>query len=518
MSTQMRRACTFIAVVGSVALFNGESPLSAAAAVDCTVAALQQKAPAGTKITSATTVEAAGGLPQYCRVEGNVETPGNTVNFRLGLPAAWNNKFRFEGVGGFGGSIGSINEGLRRGYATASTDTGHQGDADDAAWALNNRPKEIDFAHRGAHVTTVAAKHLTEAYYAAAPRYSYFAGCSGGGRMALMEAYQYPDDYDGILAGAPGLAYQRIKRGLVFQTLLASPDRWVPPAKIQMLSKAVLEACDANDGLKDGLSLPLGCNFKLDTLKCAGPDGPNCFTAAQLETIKAVNADVRMGKQLVRGFPISGHEAEQGGWISWHTGSQAPVATEGKLEFKEKKSAPRGISFMDTFFRHLGFEVDDPTYDWRTFNLERDFSKVVAMSDLIVPAADLRKFKESGGKVMIYHGWGDAAVSPLMTMDFYDAAARGLGGQKKAEETARLFMVPGMQHCGGGSGPNTFDMFTDLENWVERGVAPKQVVASHAVNGVVDRTRPLCPHPQVARYVGSGSIDAAENFRCEAPR
>jgi feruloyl esterase len=450
-----------------------------------------------------------------------VATPGNSVNFRLGLPAAWNNKFYFEGVGGFAGTIGRLTAGLDRGYASAATDTGHQGGVTDATWALNNPAKELDYAHRGTHVTAVAAKALSAAYYGRPPQHAYFFGCSNGGRQALLEAQRYPGDFDGIIAENPSFGtLGQAQRALIFQTLTKSPDHALTPAKVTLLSKAVVASCDARDGLADGLiSDPRACTFRPETLVCKGADGPDCLTAGQVETVKAVYADVRgPNGAVLRGLPI-GHEEGTSGWQQWITGATPPAPqADGRMAFSGRPTL--GFSFAEGFLRYLAFPEDDPNFDIRTFSFDRHGSKLAASIEAFSPTnPDLSAFRKTGGKLILQHGWSDPGLSPAATIDYYDAVIHAAGGRQRSDEFVKLFMVPGMHHCqGNGPGPNRFDMLSALEQWVERGVAPARVVASHATAGVVDRTRPLCAFPEVARYVGTGSIDAAENFRCEAPR
>ncbi len=485
----------------------------------CSVADLQARAPSGTTVTKATLVDASGNTPQHCLVDGSVATPGNVVSFRLGLPASWNDKFYFEGVGGFAGSIGSLRAGLERGYASASTDTGHQAATTDASWALNNPAKRIDYAHRGTHVTTVAAKELSQAYYGRAPRRAYFNGCSNGGRQALMEAQRYPDDFDGIIAGDPALGtLGQIRRTLTFQQTLSSGDRFLPATKLKVLSKAVVASCDGRDGLVDGLITdPRACGFRPETIACSGPDGPDCLTSGQIETVKAIYGDMRTPSgEVLPGFPV-GHEDGTSGWQAWMTGAGEPVAgADGTLSFGA--TAPLGFRFQEGFLRYLAFE-DDQNFDWRTFSFERHGSKLVAAAKTFSPTdPDLSALRKRGGKLILYHGWADPGISAYGTLAYYDAVAKAAGGQNQSDEFVKLFMVPGMHHCpGNGPGPNTFDMLTALENWVERGIAPTSVVASHLTAGTVDRTRPVCAYPMVAKYRGSGSIDVAESFRCEAP-
>jgi Tannase and feruloyl esterase len=485
----------------------------------CTVTDLQARAPAGTTITKAVLVDVAGATPQHCQVEGSVATPGNAVSFRLGLPASWNDKFYFEGVAGFAGSIGSLRAGLERGYASASTDTGHQAGTTDASWALNNPSKRIDYAHRGTHVTAVAAKELSQAYYGRAPRHAYFNGCSNGGRQALMEVQRYPDDFDGVIAGDPALGtLGQIRRTLTFQQTLSSSQRFLPATKLKTLAKAVIASCDGSDGLVDGLiSDPRACNFRPETLACKESDGPDCLTSGQVETVKAIYADIRTPSgQVLPGFPV-GHEDGTSGWQAWITGAGEPsAASDGTLSFGA--NAPLGFRFQEGFLRYLAFE-DDQNFDWRTFSFERHGSKLAADAKAFNPTdPDLSAFRKRAGKLILYHGWSDPGISAYGTLAYYDAVAKAAGGQNQSDEFVKLFMVPGMHHCpGNGPGPNTFDMLTALENWVERGVAPTSVVASHATSGTVDRTRPVCAYPMTAKYRGTGSIDSAENFRCEAP-
>jgi feruloyl esterase len=494
------------------------APLGAAASVtECTVAAVQGKAPAGTTVTAAAVVEPSGNLPRYCRVDGHVATPGNEVNFRLGLPASWNGKFYFTGVGGLGGTIGSLNAGLARGYASASTDTGHE--ASDPDWG-SNRAKRIDYGHRGTHVTAVAAKELTAAFFSRQPEHAYFNGCSNGGRQALMEVQRYPTDFDGIIAGDPATGTpMQVRRTLIFQHILLHPENFLPIEKVELLSRATLAECDAKDGLEDGLiSDPRLCAFKPETLKCAVADGPDCLTAAQVETVKKMYGPVQTpkGEPYAAGFPV-GHEGGSTGWQAWTIGRVAPTRqADGTLAFKSE--VPSGFGLSEANMRFLAVDDDGPSFDWKTFRFEKDLPRLKTMTETLSPLdPDLKPYKNHGGKIIFYHGWADPAISAYGTLDYYEKVAKAVGGQREADAFSRLYFAPGMHHCGGGPGPNSFDMLPVLENWVEKGIAPASVVASHVTDGKIDRTRPLCPHPQVARYSGSGSIDEAANFKCEVP-
>ncbi len=489
---------------------------AAGSMTDCTVAAVQAKAPKGTTVTAVAVVEATGSVPQYCKVDGHVAVPGNEVTFRLGLPTSWNGKYYFVGVGGLGGSIGNLNAGLTRGYASASTDTGH--DANDPTWGAN-RAKEIDYGHRGTHVTAVAGKELTAAFFGKTPDHAYFNGCSNGGRQALMEVQRYPTDFDGIIAGDPATGTpMQVGRALVFQRMLLNPENYLPIAKVEILSKATLAECDAKDGLKDDLiSDPRLCTFKPETLKCAGGDGPDCLTAAQVETVRKIYSPVKTpdGKTYTQGFP-AGHEGGPTGWPAWIIGRTPPTPqADGTLAFGSQ--VPSGYNLSESNMRFLATENDDQSFNWKTLKFPQDLPRLASMTEILSPHdADLRPYKQRGSKIIMYHGWSDPAISAYGTLDYYQQMSKIVGGQKEADAFSRLYFVPGMHHCSGGPGPNAFDMLTVLENWIEKGVAPTSVVASHSTEGKVDRTRPLCPYPQVARYSGSGSIDEAANFRCAA--
>jgi hypothetical protein len=486
------------------------------AQVECSAASIQAKAPAGTTITGAQVVEAAGQAPRHCRVDGHVAVPGNAVNFRVGLPDNWNGKFFFAGVGGLGGAIGNLGAGLARGYASASTDTGHV--SSDSAWG-SNRAKEIDYGHRGTHVTAVAGKAVTAAFYGTAPRHAYFNGCSNGGRQAMMEVQRYPEDFDGIVAGHPATGTpMQAGRAVVYQHMLAAAENFLTAAKIELLSNATLAACDATDGLKDGLITdPPACKFNVETLVCKNGDGPDCLTAGQVTTVKKIYAGATAnGKPYAHGFPI-GHEGGATGWQQWISGTVPPIREASGALAYTVPPLPAGYGLMEQNFRFLALDADDPAFSWKVLNLDRDLPRLKTMTEILSPLdPDLRPYKKRGGKLIVYHGWADPAISAAGTVSYHDQMVRKVGGRKEADSFTRLYLIPGMHHCGGGPGPNSFDMLTELENWVEKGVAPARVIASRVVVGKVERTRPLCPHPQVARYSGQGSVDEASNFRCES--
>jgi feruloyl esterase len=440
-------------------------------------------------------------LPAFCRVEATLKPSSDSeIKVEVWLPSSgWNGKFQSVGNGGWAGviSYAALGEGIRRGYATASTDTGHTGA--NGQFALGHPEKLIDFAYRSEHEMTVKGKALTEAFYGNAPKHSYWNGCSTGGRQGLKEATRFPNDFDGIIAGAPAnprthLAVQAI---WLAHATLKDPASYIPKEKYPLIHKAVLDACDAMDGVKDGvLDDPTRCRFDPKVLECKGADGPACLTTPQVEAARKIYSPAknpRTGEEIFPGF-VPGTEL---GW-ALKTGGPEPELNA---------------------FDHLKYVVfRDPHWDWRTF----DFDKDVALADQIdngtvnVNEANLKPFL-GHGKLLMYHGFADPNVTPLTTIKYYKSVVDTLGGTKKTMDSMRLFMAPGMGHCRGGDGPDTFDVVSAMEQWVEKGKAPEQLIATHKTNGVADRTRPLCPYPQVARYKGSGSTDDAANFTCKAP-
>ena len=499
----------------SVLLLVPRSLVHLDAQVECSVSAVQAKAPSGTTITGAAVVPAEGKRPQYCRVDGHTASPGNEVNFRLGLPDGWNGKFLFQGVGGLGGTIANLDSSLTRGYAAASTDTGHL--ASDPNWAAN-RAKEIDYGYRGTHVTAVASKAIASAFYAKPVQYAYFNGCSNGGRQAMMEVQRYPDDFDGVIGGHPATGTpMQVGRAVVYQHMLASPQNFLTPEKIELIDRATLAGCDQSDGLVDGLVTdPLACTFNVESLTCKGTDGPDCLNAGQVATAKKIYAGVKTadGKTFAHGFP-AGHEGGTSGWRAWIAGAVPPVKQgDGSLAY-EGTRLPSGYGLMEPNFRFLALDHDDPAFSWKVLDLDRDLPRLKTMTEILSPLdPDLRPFRKSGGKLIMYHGWADPGISAAGTVAYYDQMVKVVGGQQEADSFTRLYMVPGMHHCGGGPGPNSFDMLPVLEAWVEKNIAPASVLASRIVDGKVERTRPLCPYPQVARYSGKGSVDEAASFTC----
>ena len=436
-------------------------------------------------------------LPAHCRIVAiAAPTAASRIAFEVWLPANnWNGKLQVVGNGGWAGTISypAMAAALRNGYATASTDTGHEGGT--ATFAVGHPEKVIDFAYRAVHETTAHAKALTAAFYGRGPRLSYWNGCSTGGRQGLMSAQRYPEDFDGIIAGAPAnaqMAMHAYDLSISVPTL-TDPGRAVPQSKLTLLNQAVLKACDARDGVADGfLANPRACTFDPATLLCRGGDGADCLTAQQIETVRRVYEPARTRAGAVV-FPGK----EPGSETSWNAvagGAQPPGVPAG--------------SFIAAY--------NDLKWDWRTFDLDRDLR---VLNDRIgfINAVDpnLQAFKARGGKLLLYHGWNDTAISPGNSIDYLSRVLETMGPNQG--DWIRLFMAPGMGHCAGGVGPSQVDYLGALERWRESDVAPSQLTATRATNGRVDMTRPLCPYPQVAEFAGSGDPNDAANFTCKAP-
>ena len=462
-------------------------------------------------------------LRAFCRVIGVIKpTADSDIKFEVWMPSRnWNGRFAGVGNGGFAGSIGyqGLAAALRAGFATASTDTGHAGGTTDAHWALGHPEKIIDFGYRAIHLTNVVGKAIVRNFYGTAPRWSYFSSCSNGGRQALMEAQRFPSDYNGIIAGAPANFWTHLLAEAIWdsQATLENPTSYIPASKLPAISDAVLTACDAEDGVKDGiLNDPRQCHFHPESLLCHGADTSDCLSAPQVAALKKMYAGPGNAKGQIFPGHMPGGELGPDGWGAWLTGS----GPEKSLAFM----------FGSQFFSNMVF--DDPAWNYRTFNFSADVQRTDKKLARIVNSTDpnLTAFKAHGGKLILYHGWSDSAISPLNTVNYYESVMAALG-RRKAEDFHRLYMVPGMQHCGLGPGPSVFgagpepnadprsSIFSSMERWVEHGVAPQEIIATKYVNPLnpasgVEMTRPLCPYPKVAKYKGSGDIHKASNFVC----
>ncbi len=442
----------------------------------------------------------------FCRVVAfSAPTNDSHISFEVWLPvvARWNGKFEAVGNGGFIGQIGygALAAALNRGYAAASTDTGHAS-GNDESWALGHPEKLVDWSYRAVHEMTVDSKLVIEAFYGKPAKLAYWNGCSTGGKQGLTEAQRYPADFDGIVAGAPANYITHLQAGGVYTSWVRLKDGenasgFIPSAKFPVLHKAVLDACDAKDGVMDGIIAdPRRCHFDPKTIECPDADGPACLTAAQVNTARLIYAGAKYsdGKQIFPGF-------EPGSELLWAPPNAGPVTNT------------IGVGF----FRFMVF--DNPNWDFTTFDVDRDTRTADQKLGSIVNAInpDLKAFQQHGGKMIMYHGWADQAIQPENSINYYESVVPAMGGQQKTQEFLRLFMVPGMTHCQGGVGPNVFDPLTAVEEWRENNSAPEKIIATHSTSGAIDNTRPLCPYPQAAIYKGSGNTTDAANFVCGNP-
>ena len=468
-------------------------------------------------VYAAAIVRASDAAPEHCRV-GLLVQPD--INIEVNLPTMWNGRLYMFGNGGFAGesfeSAGrSANRarGLRAGFVTAATDTGHSAQREPGGTFAVNRQKFIDFGFRSLHVTAETAKRVIAAYYSSPLTKAYFDGCSTGGRQALILAQRFPADFDGIIAGAPGLNYTGGQLARVYwkQGLANSP---FPAEKLNLLAARVYEQCDAKDGLKDGLiENPLRCDFRpaRDLPRCETEDRPDCFTSSQIAALEHLYADVpRQGKRYFPGWPVGSEIAGpngQSGWIGQH------------IDTTTGQSAWNG--YATGFIRFIlgpGTPLANLTDAdaMRKFDIDKDYENLAfARQVLDATDPDLTAFRQRGGKLLMYFGWADPQLNPRMGLEYYEDVVAKMG--PSTPEFARLFMVPGMFHCAGGIGASTFDSVTPLVRWVESGEAPASIQAARVANGKTVRTRPLCPWPEVARYKGSGSVDEAANFTCQQP-
>jgi hypothetical protein len=503
----------------------------------CTVEALQGIAGSAARILSARRVDAGAQTPAYCAVSGSVEH-GTSIGFILGLPDAWNRKFLFYGIGGFAGmptpiDVFPFNKGLKSGYATGSTDTGHKGTLEDATWALNNPAGVLNHYEDGVELSARAMKGLIGAYYGLAPEHAYFEGCSAGGRQAMVEAERFPTTFDGVIAEAPAWNYSRLLStfALNAKEILRSPGAWIPPSAFVRIDRLVLEQCDEVDGVKDGIVIdPRRCRLDLKPLLCRpGEAAESCLSKEQLTTLdRIVHPPYAKGRPGYFGFQLTGTDRSEGwwGWPEWMFGTVHPVPDAGgRLNFAGDVLPPgpaRGVGpnqFLlgEQFFRYM--VMNDPAYDARSFDLERDYARLQARLGGVIDAdaTDLGGFVRAGGKLIIWHGWADNAIPPEMSIDLYERVRRDTRdrpGQSPLDQSARLFMVPGVQHCGSGSGLVWFDALPALEAWVEGGKAPERITAAQIVDAKPGRSRPLCPYPKAAVYSGKGDPDDQASFDC----
>lgn len=458
--------------------------------------------------------------PSFCRVAATLAPAADSdIKVEVWMPVSgWNGRFRGLGNGGFAGYINyaGLAAAVTQGYAASSTDTGHS--TNDASWALGHPEKVFDYGYRAVHEMTIDAKAIVKEFYGGEAKHAYFASCSNGGRQALMEAQRYPADYDGILAGAPANSWVPMLAAGINVLQATDGPGYISAAKIPAIAKAVLAACDAQDGVTDGiLNDPRQCHFDPSALKCKEQESDACLTAAQLKSLETIYAGSRdaSGMQIFPGM-LPGAEDGEGGWKPWITGTE-----KGKSAYQ---------FFVGGYFSNMVYGKKD--WDFRGANIDAAlklaYEKTADAMDAVNP--DLKAFLGRGGKLILYHGWNDPAISSLNTINYFNSV-KGANGEESAD--VRLYMVPGMQHCSGGPGATSFgqrdaatrgdaehDIFTAMVQWVEGGQAPGQLIATKYGEGAdadsVQMTRPLCPYPQSARYKGAGDPNVAASFECVA--
>ena len=463
-------------------------------------------------ILTARTVEASAAAPKACRIEGVL--PPEIV-FEVNLPAEWNGRLYMHGNGGYAGTPPDApnrqavrDRALAEGFATVYTNTGHDRRTEPGGtFAFNRTDKLVDYAFRAVHLSVATAKDLAARYYGGPVRYSYWDGCSTGGRQGLMSAQRFPEDFDGIIAGAPVLDFSGTMMSYVWK-LQALDGAGLTQAKMDLVAERVYDRCDALDGVEDGLiEDPRACFFdpSFELPLCAGDEADDCFTARQIEALTKIYSDVEAGgERLYPAQPVSAEVADAGGrrgWDNWILRDNGPST---------------GEVFSQEFFRYLAFPEDDPDRTWRDIDLEGIRERTAAIHAILdATNPDLSAFERSGGKMLMHFGWADTALNPLRAIEYYEEAVETNGPDTR--DFFRFYLVPGMFHCRGGVGADDFDLMTPLIEWVEKDRAPEEIEASHAEGGEVKFTRKLCPYPEVAKYDGQGDPDSAASFTCQAP-
>jgi feruloyl esterase len=442
-------------------------------------------------------------LPSFCQVLATSRpTSDSEIKIEVWLPVeGWNGSLEAVGNGAFGSNIPTNNlaEGVTAGYAVVGTNTGHEGNSGE--FAFGHPEKLIDWGYRAVHEMIVASKAIVAADYGNAAKYSYWNSCSTGGREGLIAAEYYPNDFDGLAVGDAANPMTRLQASTIYNNLAMNKDEttFMPKAKWDAYRQAVKAKCDAADGLKDGLiNDPMSCKFDPKEMECKDGNRDDCLTTPQIAAVNKIVAGMknpRTGEQLFPGWPVGANPA----WLG--------------NKFGDK---PEQVA-IDTF-RAL---FQSPDWDYHKMDFDKDIARSDDLGNPMLNAADETRLKAlfaHGGKLFMYHGWNDPSITPMQAINYYSKAIAANGGTDKTYDSIRLFMVPGMNHCGGGEGPNVFDKMDVISSWVETGKAPNQIVAAHpGPDGKPDRTRPLCPYPQVAKYKGTGSIDEAQNFTCAKP-
>ena len=518
---------------------------SAHAAPACTADALNALNVPNVHVTGAKPVAAGNTAPAHCDVTGTVAThgegaPDGSAQIAMQLPDTWQQRFFFMGVGGNAGRlVPAVNatdhaEALGKGYVVIVTDTGHTGNGTGADWVIapdgkRDAAKVADFFYRAAHDATVAGKQFAQAYYAAPVKHAYFDGCSNGGRMAMMEADRYPTDYDGIIAGDPGMDYNSVMlRFAVQKAALASSAAYLPQQTLAAIDAKITARCDAIDGAKDGLvQNPARCPVRAEDLICHRTGDTDCLTPDQARVLHAYTTPLRdrHGHVLYPGWAMTNLSGPRG-MSYWTTGDTAPDLAQREAPWGSNPDVPpRGWMFARQALTYwlgggpgatMAAAQVDPRTDTASDALVAAVHRALGPGETKDPAK-LLPFIKQGRKLIIYHGASDPAIPAERSILFYQELATTVHDMDKAQASVRLFLVPGMQHCGGGIGPDRFDTLTALEAWVEHGTAPQAIAASTRPDSAAPHHLPLCPYPQQARFSGNGSVEDAANWKCMAP-
>jgi feruloyl esterase len=474
---------------------------------------------APTQVMATKVVAAAAGAPAYCRVQGYVSPQ---VGFELRLPLThWNDKFMEVGCGGFCGDMNFIflcNNPLQKGYACLVTDMGHKSTGLDGKWAYNNLQAQVDYGFRATHVAVLAGKAITEHYYGKVPSKSYYLGCSCGGRQGLVEAQQFPWDFDGIIVGAPAINFSGLFTDLHWKTRAVTDKDGNPlfsEADIKLVHSAAIAKCDRDDGVKDGLiGDPRTCKFDPSELACRTGAKTGCLSPEQVAAMKKFYSGpvTSKGERTFPGGGMPGSEASDTMGINGYQNEFA--------------------NFSREFFQYMGF-APAPGPGWKSsdFDFDRDYKRLGILESLYASTnPDLRKFKAAGGKLILWQGWADGGVSPLSTIDYYETVEKTMGGPATTRDFFRLFMLPGVEHCWGGEGASVVDFLSYMEAWVEKNQAPEVMMSAHVKAGsfadlvnwpsdpaLIGFTRPVYPYPLQAKYKGTGDPSKAENFGAVKP-
>ena len=534
-----------VGLLGAAGLLYGAPALAANLA--CTVDSIQAVAPKDTTIVSATPTAAP--VP-HCRIDGYVTTvnPGpNKVNFRLQLPdEGWQKRYYFIGLGGSAGYVPTDSQipagnPLVKGFAVAGTDTGRQGSSGDWDFLGESEAKALDHVHRGGHVAAVATQKITGAYYGAPKFYRYHSGCSGGGRMGMMAIVNHPEDYDGVLLGAPGgRSSGTMLKFIHAARQMMEPGAWISPAKFQMADDKVTAACDMTDGAKDGVVWDHRlCKFDVGTLQCKAGDAPDCLTALQVKALKTILAGVRGpdGKLISEPMPIT----NLGTWGTFM--GQVPPPWKAKPDPGDRGRSSAAYTIASSLARaYFGPDYDAAAFDFKSQKDMDAWWAAAKRTGFGAPySADLTGLSKSGGKVLLWNGRSDLCCSDLELEHYYKEVGQKVGVAQR-DRFVTLYQIPGMGHCGGGTGPqdSTDVLLNSLINWVEKGEKPQPVVAHRGaervklnfadpktgqVSGVVVPTPMggardflLCPYPQVSTYSGKGAVEDAVNWSCKTAK